>query len=139
MKNLIFDGRLGKDCEIKTTKNGKQYLKFVVANNSFSNGETKTEWYDVTSFNEFDINNRSKVLKKGAYVIVCGDFSVSHNVVNGNVYLNTNVTANSIEVPSLGKRNENAAPAETVVSTYTPKTEGLANATVPDYSDDLPF
>ena len=55
MRQITFDGRLGKDAVVGTAKNGTQYLKFSVANNTFANGEEKTEWFDVTTFNDFII------------------------------------------------------------------------------------
>ena len=51
MKTIILDGRVGtKGTEVKSTKAGKPYAHFSIANNTFSNGEEKTEWYDVISY-----------------------------------------------------------------------------------------
>ena len=58
MKTITFDGRIGASgAEVRTTKGGKPYVRFSVANNSFANGAEKTEWYEVTSYDEYIINN----------------------------------------------------------------------------------
>lgn len=155
MKNLTFDGRLGADAEVKTTKSGKRYVKFSVANNTYSSGDTKTEWFDVTSFDPFVIEKRLNQLKKGRYVIVTGQLDVEANVdENRKLWLNQYVTANSIETPSFGSAKRDESPAEEVpsdLSTYTggtlssavgmsaaDKSYGSENFVSPD-DDDLPF
>lgn len=155
MKNLTFDGRLGADAEVKTTKSGKRYVKFSVANNTYSSGDTKTEWFDVTSFDPFVIEKRLNQLKKGRYVIVTGQLDVEANVdENRKLWLNQYVTANSIETPSFGGAKRDESPAEEVpsdLSTYTGGTlssaVGMSAADnsygsenfVSPYDDDLPF
>lgn len=122
MKSITIDGRLGKDAEVLETKNGIPYVKFSVANNSYSMGEIKTEWFDVTSFDKNVIENRVKALMKGRYVIVTGTpLSKVHITQDRKVYLNQYITAISIETPSFGKRNDdNSSEAQRPkVSTYT--------------------
>lgn len=155
MKNLTFDGRLGADAEVKTTKSGKKYVKFSVANNTYSSGDTKTEWFDVSSFDPFIIEKRLNQLKKGRYVIVTGQLEVEANVdENRKLWLNQYVTANSIETPSFGGAKREDAATEEVpsdLSTYTGGTLSSAvgmsaadnsysneNFVSPD-DDDLPF
>ena len=82
MRQLTFDGRLGKDAELLSTQSGQQYLRFVVANNSYSKGangerEEKTDWMDVVCFDPFLGKSKQQVLKKGYYVIVTGGLEVS--------------------------------------------------------------
>ncbi len=116
MKQIIVDGRIGKDAEVLTTRTGKKYVRFSLANDTFTNGTNKTEWFDVTSYDPYVVENRVKLLTKGRYVIVSGTLNTEVNTKNGKLYLNQYVTAVSIETPSFGtKREEN----EETVSTYT--------------------
>lgn len=117
MKQISLDGRIGKDAEVLTTKGGKKYIRFSLANDTFMNGENKTEWFDVTCYDPFVVENRVKFLTKGRYVIVSGNLNTDVNVRNGKIYLNQYVTANSIDTPSFGKKEQDTE--EETVSTYT--------------------
>ena len=108
MKNFSFDGRLGKDAEVLSTKGGKPYVRFSVANNSFSGGVEKTEWIDVTSYDQYVVENRAKYLTKGTYVIVNGDVRFDVSIKEGKVWKNVYVTAYSIDTPNFGKRDDEA-------------------------------
>ena len=122
MRNLVIDGRLGKDATMEKTKDGRTYLRFAIANNYYNRGSEKTEWFDVTSFDKNVIENRVKALMKGRYVIVTGTpLSKVHITQDRKVYLNQYITAISIETPSFGKRNDdNSSEAQRPkVSTYT--------------------
>ena len=71
MFSLTLDGRVGKNgAEIKTSKGGKQYLKFSLANNSYSGGQNKTTWFDVICYKPEIINGIGNYLKKGSFVYV---------------------------------------------------------------------
>ena len=37
MRNLVIDGRLGKDATMEKTKDGRTYLRFAIANNYYNN------------------------------------------------------------------------------------------------------
>ena len=112
MKTITFDGRIGASgAEVRTTKGGKPYVRFSVANNSFANGAEKTEWFDITSYDEYIINNRAKYLTKGTYVIITGTPNVEVNVRDGKVWLNQYVTATTIDTPSFKKRDDDASAA----------------------------
>lgn len=161
MKIITFDGRIGANgAEIRSTQGGKPYVKFSVANNSFVNSQEKTEWFEVTSYDQHVIDNRIKVLTKGTYVIVSGQLNTDVKVKDGKVWINQYVTATSIEVPYFGKKNETEQNVqeikesissqednEPIVSTYTkaptqkpkqsPQTQPDVNVEAED--DELPF
>lgn len=149
MKIITFDGRLGKDAEVLKTKDGKPYVRFSVANNSFSNGQEKTEWFDILSYDPYIAEKRAQYLRKGTYVIITGPIESVPNVYNGKMYINYHVRATIIETPRLGRGGDDSRPAEEnepQVSVYTGGTRSdlsVAPAAVPspDYStsDDLPF
>lgn len=125
MNFLTLDGRVGKNgAEIKTSKGGKQYLKFTLANNSFSGGQNKTTWFDVVCYKPELINGIGQYLKKGSFVNVRGPMEVTHNVdQNNKVWINIIVTADLIEFPQVGgKRDDDGSDA----STYTGNTQSSA-------------
>jgi len=122
MKCIIIDGRVGKNgAEIKTSKGGKQYLKFSLANNSFSGGQNKTTWFDVISYEPRLINGIGPYLKKGSCVNVRGDFEVTYNVdQNNKVWINQIITAEAIEFGQSNRRDDDNSGE---VSTYTGTTK----------------
>lgn len=163
MINVVI-GRLGKDAEIGETSGGTKYVKFTVAENNYRNGEDKTTWYDVTSYDNFVVNTQIKVLKKGAFVVIVGDVDSKINVgKNGKIYLNHNITASAIKVPNLGNNNRTSEPENNVTKTtiesvsvgnLPPTTTSTPQVAVPevhpvvqqinevipdDDGDDLPF
>jgi single-stranded DNA-binding protein len=134
MKQIQFDGRIGANgAEVRTTKGGKQYVRFSVANNSFANGAEKTEWYDVTSYDPYVIENRVKYLTKGTYVIISGVPNIEVNVKEGKIWLNQYVTATTIDTPSFKKKDEDGAQStvteNTSMSTYTGGTQSQYSST----------
>lgn len=142
MKQIIFDGRIGKDAEVRTTKGGKPFVRFSVANNSFVGGQDKTEWFDVTSYDSYVIENRVKYLKKGTYVIINGALNTEVAVKDGKIWQNQYVTAVGIDTPSFGKK-DSATPVEHTedvgVSTYTAQTQTVKPNTVTEaYSQPTP-
>ena len=134
MKSIMIDGRIGANgAEVRQTRSGKPYVRFSVANNSFANGQEKTEWYDVTSYDPHVIENRVKFLTKGTYVIISGTPNVEVNVDrNGKVWLNQYVTASTIDTPSFKKKEDEGASgavAENTMSTYTGST--MSSTSIP--------
>lgn len=123
---MTFDGRIGASgAEVRTTKGGKPYVRFSVANNSFANGAEKTEWFDVTSYDEYIINNRVKYLTKGTYVIITGNPNIEVNVRDGKIWLNQYITASTIDTPSFKKKEDDttASGSSEAPSTFTGGTE----------------
>ncbi|KAJ3790713.1 single-strand binding protein family-domain-containing protein [Lentinula aff. detonsa] len=75
---LTLVGRLGRDPEVKQTKNDNEYVTYVVATSTFNpgpadaNGERpppRTSWHRVLSFQESS-NRYLQTLKKGTLVYV---------------------------------------------------------------------
>lgn len=134
MKSITIDGRLGKDAEVLETKNGIPYVRFSVANDSYSMGQVKTEWFDVTSFDKNVIENRIKALTKGRYVLVTGTPLSKVNITpDRKVYLNQYVTAITIDIPSLGRRNDDGTS-----ETERPKVSTYTGGTPTTFSQPLP-
>lgn len=115
MRNIIIDGRLGKDAEIKSTKDGKQYLSMAVANDIYANGEVKTEWFNVSSFIDSDLK-RAQYLTSGRFVIISGDLTIEPRTSNGKLYLNMYIRAHNIDMPRLGQRQNSNTTSQPAVS-----------------------
>lgn len=165
MKQIVIDGRLGKDAVLGTTQSGRQYLRFTLANSTFSKSEgEKTEWFDITTFDDFAIKYKMPALKKGSYAIVTGTWNSKTTVKDGKLYLNHYVNATDINVPNLGGKKETTGnpvgtvdgPTITIPQVPTPQVPTptveqrlntaptpaqavAANNVVDDTDDDLPF
>lgn len=128
MKQILIDGRIGKGGAktFQTTK-GKNYIRFSLANDTFSNGTNKTEWFDVTSFDPFIVESKAGILTQGSYVIIHGTLNSEVSAKNGKIYLNQYVTADSIDIPRLGAKKDEVN--EEQVSTYTGGTKPSEIAT----------
>lgn len=76
MNMAIISGRLGKDPEIRNNGQGKPIVSFSVASGEYwmKDGEKKekTEWFNVTCFNEVTCRYLEHHVKKGDYVNVTG-------------------------------------------------------------------
>lgn len=168
MRIISFDGRLGSDAEVKTTRDGKPYVRLHVANNIYTNGEDRTDWFDVTCYDQFVVEKRAKFFTKGTYVIVTGNVVTEVKPYEGKLWVNHYVTATSIDLPRFGRsQNDSAENSEApAVSVYTADTRSsviepaapavaptpepapsivttgdLPSYAAPDFSndDDLPF
>lgn len=132
MKTIILDGRVGANgTEVKTTKSGKPFAKFSVANNTYVNGEEKTEWFDVISYDPTFIEKRAQYLGKGSYVIVTGNIRTEVNIDQANkVWINNYITATTIETPRLGVKSDATQTLTTVAtSTTIPTTPSMTIST----------
>jgi len=127
MKQITLDGRIGKDgAKTYQTAKGKTYIRFSLANDSFVNGANKTEWFDITCFDPYIVENRSKYMTQGRYAIVQGVLNSEVSVKDGKVYLNHYVNANNIELPSFGNKKEESNGVQ--VSTFTGGTKSAETA-----------
>ena len=97
--NLI--GRLGKDAEVKTSSNGKQYVSFTVALNEVNNGTEETTWFDVKGFDDQFIKI-AQYLTKGKLVHVNGSEQVRlYNDNSGNPRIGRSIILSMLEFINL--------------------------------------
>jgi len=119
MRQITLDGRIGKGgAKVMKSSNGRDYVRFDIANDAFVDGTNKTDWFSITCFDPYIVSKKSEFLKQGRYVIVQGTIKSEVNTKNGKIWLNHYVTANNIELPSFGKREEKDED-EPLVSTFT--------------------
>ena len=111
----IVDGRLTKDAEIKTNKSGNKFLSFTLANNGFSQGEQTTTFFNVISYNNYDIQRQEKdnFYNKGRLVVVSGRPNEVMTIKDNKTYLNRNIIANSIELGSYSISKETTSNSNT--------------------------
>ena len=101
----IVDGRLTKDAEVRVNKtNNKKFLTFTIANNGYAKGEQTTTYFNVVSYNEFDVN-RIESLTKGKLVVVTGKPNEVMTIKDNKTYLNRNIMAHNIEMGTPSRDN----------------------------------
>lgn len=155
MVNVIFNGRLGADAEVRQSKSGSQYVTFNVAVNEFRDKEEKTSWLRVFSHEDRHIK-LAQHLKKGSFVSINGKEHVTTFVdKNGNTQISREVTAFNISFVGVGKTentdSSKTTTNQTVVPTPTQTTNTqmemscgtlqpqFANVGTTVNEDDLPF
>ena len=126
MNIRIVDGRLTKDAQVKVGKEGKKFLMFTLANNSFSKGETVTTYFNVVSYNDYDVkcHENDNKFSKGKLFVVSGFPNEVMTIKDNKTYLNRNIIAHNIE-PGTPSSKEN--------STQTTTYHDVAPATTPVY------
>jgi len=84
LAKLVLIGRLGKDPELRTTKNDKEYVSYSVATSNFpppppnpdgTRLENSATWHHIVSFNPTQ-NNYLKTLNKGSRVYVEANYEL---------------------------------------------------------------
>ena len=129
MQLHLVDGRLGKDAEVKTDKNGRNYVRFSLANRVFKGGENETVWYDVYSYNV----NQAPYLKKGEPVIVSGTLSVDTRIgANSVVYTNLTLRADKVDFVTNNKSEDNGTQVTTVAQPSVSVATAIAKTVVPE-------
>jgi len=142
MQYLQVIGRLGADSELKTSKNGKQFLTMRVASNDFIGGENLTTWISVLWGGERAVK-MAEHLKKGSQVIINGTPKYSlYKAKSGESAIDVSVFADRVDFVSSnsGGTQSNEAVAET--GTFKKKEPAVAAATAKNETneaDDLPF
>tara|TARA_R100000900_G_scaffold115379_1_gene90185 strand:+ start:191 stop:577 length:387 start_codon:yes stop_codon:yes gene_type:complete len=72
LNKICLIGRLGKDAELLTSNRGTQYMKFTMATNRSVGKEERTEWHNVTVWNEKLVENLHPYLTKGKQIYLEG-------------------------------------------------------------------
>jgi len=68
INKVILLGRLGKDPEAKTTREGKEYSAFSIATSKRIREEERTQWHNVTVWNEHTAGRPASLAATGASV-----------------------------------------------------------------------
>ena len=141
MVNINFNGRLGADSELKTSKNGKQFVSMRVATDEFRNGEKTTTWLNVSYYGDRAVKMH-EYLKKGNAVSVLGSETVgTYQNKNGETVVSRDVLADRVDFLGLSKSGDTQSnEAVTDTGKFEPKTDTHEMETVTAATnDDLPF
>lgn len=114
MINVIFNGRLGADAEIRQRRDGSQFIAFNVAVNEYrGKNEKQTSWMRVTSNNV----NMAQHLKKGSFVTISGVETINtFTNKNGETQFSRDVNADRIGFVDVAKtNNESSDTSQSVV------------------------
>ena len=71
LNSVIIHGRLTADIELKQTNNGAAVVAFSIANDRYSNGEKKTDFFNILAWNQ-NAKFINSHFKKGDSIIVVG-------------------------------------------------------------------
>lgn len=155
MVNVNFIGNLGADAELKTTKDGKQFLTFSIATDTFVKGNKERVWFRASLFDERRSVELATKLKSGSHVYVSGTLN-SHIYYNsnGDASISRNLNVYNIEFVSSSRQEnkENTETPQTMAHTEiscgvlekptisTPQTTPIPTMSVAEPTDDsLPF
>lgn len=137
-------GRLGADAEVKTSKNGGQFVTMRVASNEFFGGETVTTWVSVTWYGERAVR-MAEYMKKGTQVIAVGKPKANiYTTKSGEPAIDETLYADSVDF--VGGSSGNTASNTTVTDTgkfekkeSTKSSKPTPKVEVKNDTDDLPF
>jgi len=101
MNTITLLGRLGKDVDLKTSKNEKHFATFSVATNDGFGENKKTNWHNCIAFGK-TAEIIAKYVKKGDELCIRG--SVEYALSKDKIY--TNIIVNEFTFVSGGKKTE---------------------------------
>lgn len=107
--NVNFNGRLGADCEQKTSSNGRPFIAMRIATDEFKNGNKDTAWLNVVDYSERGLK-MCPFLKKGSLVSVMGIETIrQYQTKDNRTGFSRDVVADRIEFIRVGanKTEEN--------------------------------
>lgn len=96
LNKVVLVGRLGKDPEVRYTKNGKAVVDFTMATDDYNGQEKQTEWHSVIAWDK-TAENVGKFLKKGSLVAVDGRLQTRKWDKNGQTQYKTEVVATAVK------------------------------------------
>ena len=114
--NVNFNGRLGADAELKTDKNGRQFVAYNVATDEYRNHQRETAWLSVIDYSE-QAKRMAEYLKKGTMVNVHGVETVStYQNSKGEIAINRHVMSDRTDFVSSGASSNSEANTTTVTN-----------------------
>ena len=138
-------GRLGADSELKTSKNGNQYVTMRIASNEYINGENVTTWVRILWPGERAVKMQEH-MKKGSLVSVRGALRTSlYDNKNGEKAIAIDIFADRVDFVSSGSGATQSNDSVSETGTFkkqepqtvaAPSVETTSSAS---NDDDLPF
>lgn len=137
VNKVILVGRCGKDPEVRMVGENK-VANFTIATTEKYKDREETEWHNVSIWGKL-AEVVEKYVGKGSQIYVEGRIKTEKYTKDGQDKFLTRILASSIQL--LGKREENAAPAQNTAPATPKKTwnsSPLPSGGEPQ-DDDLPF
>lgn len=145
MNIIHLIGNVGKDAEVKSTQQGKQYISFSVAHTEKFGDQEKTTWFSCTKWvNDGGSTAVANYIKKGGKVAVMGNISArAYAGADGTPQASLDIRVITIELmggtPQAGA-NTQATVTHTPTPTPTPTQKPQTQQPQPAFNDDdLPF
>jgi single-strand DNA-binding protein len=138
MNKTILTGNVGKDAEIKTSSDGRQFAVFNVANTEKTKDSEITNWYSCFIQNERMLQSTLvSYIKKGTKVLIEGKLSARiWTKQDGTTEVNYIINVNNLELMGGGERREITPPIATEQPIQQPQ---VSTPTIEADEDDLPF
>lgn len=107
MQKIFLVGFVGRDPEERFTPTEKKVTSFPIGINMVKGGEKVTIWYKIACWNG-QCSNIMPHIKKGSYLIICGDLNVPTTYQNkkGDISIDLSVSAHSISFVSSPKQEK---------------------------------
>ena len=104
MRKITVTGHLGADPEMKSTRNGVNYVSFRIGNNEYS--DDTTYWFSVSVWDTTLQNFCLKNLKKGSGVAIYGHYNdrLYTNPKTNQPEISRDILAKDIDFYSIGKK-----------------------------------
>ena len=139
-------GRLGADAEVKTSKNGTQFVTMRVASNEFFGGENVTTWVSVIWYGDRAVR-MSEYMKKGVQIMAVGKPKAStYATKSGEIAIDETLYADNVDFVGGSSGGTSSNDAVTDTGTFVPKDKKTEKKAEPapapvaaSDDDDLPF
>lgn len=106
MNIYSFTGRLGRDCEQRTTQGGMAICSFTVAVDYGFGGNKGTNWVRCSLFGKRAESGLPQYLKKGAQVAVTGELRIrEYDDKDGNKRTSVEVSVDNLDL--IGGKSDN--------------------------------
>jgi single-strand DNA-binding protein len=115
VNKVIFIGRLGKNAEVKTTQNSKEYVVFSLATserwkNEKGDYENRTEWHRMYAWS--NLSSFVKTLQKGQIITLEGKIKYREVSVEGVTFKHTIAEIHATSIKRLSKVEATNNPAD---------------------------
>lgn len=137
MLTITLAGRLGRDAELRSTRDGKAVCNFSVAVDVRRGGERETTWIDCTLW-EKRAEALAQYLTKGTAVAVAGEMSVrQYDKRDGSHGVAIECSVRELTLLGGGDKASNAAEQREAARSAPPAPAPAAGGD--PYNDDIPF
>lgn len=145
LNKVILIGRVGKDPEIRNAGNGKPIASFSIATSETwkdkqGQKQEKTEWHNVTCFNESLCRVIENYVKKGSHIYIEGKLvTEKYTDKNGVEKYTTKIVLQNFDgkLVLLGGKSDNTQPDDS--GQYRPLDKAVGNYSADDLEDSIPF